>query len=248
MRVMSTFFLIPYLFPQPCLLCGAPCLFETIETVAGSGSIPLCDRCHRSVALLDGRRCGRCSQLLTSERATCLRCRAREFAFESNWSLFAYEGTVRELLYQYKFRNHERLARYFAWWLARAYEVRFAGLPLVPVPFRPSGRRKRGWDHIESILRVLERSHHIPALRILQRGEGRQQKALDYEGRMRNLHGRIRLRGSTKTSALHRAVPLPKAAVLLDDVFTTGATASECSRVLREAGVERVSVLTIAID
>lgn len=237
------------LLPQACLLCGAPFLFESVDEAPDAAAIPLCRSCHRSLRPLAGRRCARCSQPLTSESALCLRCREREFSFDANWSLFPYEGPIRELIYQYKFRNNRRLGRYFALWLAREYRVRYAGLPLVPVPFRPSGKRQRGWDHIECILGHLRRTYRIPVQTLLVRDNGRQQKRLDFEGRMGNLKGRVRMRaGSTGSPASSLRFGLPSSVVLLDDIFTTGATASECSRVLREAGVLKVSVLTIAID
>ncbi len=156
---------------------------------------------------------------------------------------------MRELIYQYKFRNHRRLGLYFALWLARAYRTRYAGEPLVPVPFRPSGKRQRGWDHIECILDHLEHIYRIPVQPLLVRDNGRQQKRLDFEGRMGNLKGRVRMRGAaTHPFAGGSLSRLPASVVLLDDIFTTGATASECGRVLREAGIDKVSVLTIAID
>ena len=237
------------LFPQACLLCGAPFLFESVDEAPDAAAIPLCRLCHRTIQPLEGRRCERCSQPLTSESTLCLRCREREFWFDGNWSLFAYDGAVRELIYQYKFRNHRRLGRYFALWLARGYQARYAGLPVVPVPFRPSGKRKRGWDPIECILSHLNHTYRIPVQPLLVRANGRQQKCLDFEGRMGNLKGRVRMRaGSIGPPASNPPFHLPGSVVLLDDIFTTGATASECSRVLREAGIAKVSVLTIAID
>ncbi len=236
------------LFPQACLLCGAPVLFECAEEIPDAAAIPVCRSCHCGLRPIEGRRCARCSQPLTSEEGLCLRCRERELSFEANWSPFAYEDEVRELVYQYKFRNQRRLARYFAFWLARGYQTRYPGLPLVPVPFRPSGRRRRGWDHVECILSHLARTYHIPPLPLLARDDGPQQKRLDFEGRMGNLRGRIRLRegrgGPLSEGAFLRP---PRAVVLLDDILTTGATASECARLLREAGVATVFVLTIAI-
>ncbi len=75
-----------------------------------------------------------------------------------------------------------------------------------------------------------------PAAR-LERRAGPAQKLLGYEERLLNLRGTIRLR-----------TRIPGEPLLLDDVFTTGATASECARLLRLAGAARVRVLTLAID
>lgn len=242
-------------FPQACLLCGAPLGF------APPGGVPVCPDCDRAILPISGARCEKCSQPLTSEQGLCMRCRTREFAFDAAFSLFRYDGAVRDLIAQYKFRGNRRLSGLFARHLAVACRERYSGIPIVPVPARPSGKRKRGWDHVEAILECLVRFHRIPALHLLVRKNGAQQKSLDFSGRMSNLNGLIAMSRAWRTSQptagfqpssaaeiLRSPRALPRSVVLLDDIFTTGATASECSRVLRSAGVESIQVLTIAID
>jgi len=77
---------------------------------------------------------------------------------------------------------------------------------------------------------------------MLQREGAVQQKSLDYEQRKANLKGKISLSRSARCSAM------PGEVVLLDDVFTTGATLDACARVLREAGCASVKALTLVIE
>jgi ComF family protein len=225
------------LFPGRCLLCGAELAFRT------RGGGPLCLDCRSGLAPLAGRRrCAVCSLPLLSERRLCTRCRKREYEFESNLSLFEYRDEVRELLYQYKFRNRLRLAGVLAEFYARALRADFPGAVLVPAPANPQAVRRRGWDPVERICRVLESRYGFPASRALVRRAGPPQKLLGYEERLRNLQGTIRLRRPSPPE------PVLSDLVIIDDVFTTGATAGECARLLRLAGTSRVRVLTLAID
>jgi competence protein ComFC len=166
-----------------------------------------------------------------------MRCRDRTVDLARNVALFPYLGTVRELVHLYKAAGHRSVAVLFASLLAEAYRREFDGLPLVPVPGRRAVRRRRGWEHVDLLATILERQHAIPVARCLARRRGNVQKTLDYDGRLRNIAGKYVLRA-----------PGPERAVLLDDVLTTGATLSECARILRESGSAWVGALTIAVD
>jgi competence protein ComFC len=175
---------------------------------------------------------------LISETGICTRCRQRSYHFTSHFSLFEYRDQAQELLILYKFENRRRIGLSLADLLAPAVRDKFSGIPLVPVPYRKKARRARGWDPIGEICRLLRARHHLPVAPCLARKGGMPQKSLDFEQRLINLRGQIRLRRSLGT----------RKAVLLDDVFTTGATLDECARILREAGCEEVHAVTIAID
>lgn len=101
---------------------------------------------------------------------------------------------------------------------------------LVPVPPSPSKARKRGWDPVRAMAEGLS-SPSTPVLDILRKKEGREQKSLDFAGRMENIKGRF---------VLKERPPEGASCLIVDDVFTTGATVSECARILTENGAGRV--------
>ena len=170
-----------------------------------------------------------------------MRCRERHFSFSRHHSLFAYEGAVKELIYQYKFNNDKQLAAVFAQLLFNSYLVNIPHTTaVVPVPARKVTIKKRGWDHMEIITHYLKKHFNIPVVYCLTRKGKTSQKSLDYEGRMHNLRGRISVKKSL--------IPLPDNVILIDDVFTTGATLEQCSVVLHSAGVKEVEALTLALD
>lgn len=233
--------LVDFAFPQLCLLCGTSLLLNR-----GSGQwggLPLCTACRRLLRPIEGERCRVCGLPLISEIEVCTRCRTVEYPFTANRAVYEYGGAIRELIAQYKFHGERRLATLFADELAKAAQWWFPGLPVVPVPSRPRAVRRRGWDHVGVIAQELSRRHGVEVLRLLRRDNGRSQKSLDFVHRLTNLRGRIHW-----TRRHYGKLSPPVRVVLFDDVFTTGATASECSRILLERGVKEVFVLTLAVD
>lgn len=145
---------------------------------------------------------------------------------------------MKDLIISYKVGGMRPLAEFFAAMVHEHLRERHPGTVVVPVPFRRGKVRKTGWDQVEELARLLQR-RGVPVLRCLGRSEGVSQKTLDYSARMTNLSGKIKLRGHPR---------IPERIVLLDDVLTTGATLSECSRVLKEGGAERVDAVVLAAD
>ncbi len=220
------------LFPGRCLGCGEWLLLLSDHT------IPVCRDCLGLLPVMSEPRCARCGIELVSEKDTCLRCRSTDYRFHSHMSLFPYTGMAKCLLQSLKFGGRRRLAAFFASRVACSIAHKGGGGVIVPVPPRP---RRKAPDGVELIARKLERDHGLAVLRLLQRTAQIQQKSLDYEQRRQNLRGGIRvdprLRG-----------PLPADVILLDDVFTTGATLDACARVLRDAGCREVNAVTLVME
>ncbi len=221
------------IFPGRCLLCGGWLL------LASDHSIPVCHTCRDSLPTLCEPRCSTCGVELISEKGTCLRCCKADYMFVSNMSVFAYTGEAKRLMVSLKFEERRRLAPFFAAHVAGLLEEsRWKG-DVVPVPPRP-GRLTP--DAAELVARSLERRHGVRVLRILERTAGVQQKSLNFEQRKQNLRGQVRCTPRTP----HGAVP-PRA-ILLDDVFTTGATLDACARALHDAGCAEVNAVTLVME
>lgn len=225
-------------YPQRCMICGR---LLAGEKTAITG---LCRRCTLDLfgMRLGGRLCGRCGRPLISEDDECLYCRDREYGFESNHSVFLYEGMVRKLLGLYKFKSRSQLAYLWAWFFADYLRRCCPEALVVPVPGRRSSIRRRGWDQMRLITGILKKKYGIPVAVLLVRRGGVSQKTLSYEGRMQNLKGHIRLRSRARKGKFSP----PPEIVLVDDIFTTGATLSEAAGVLKAAGSKRIRSLTIA--
>jgi ComF family protein len=223
------------LFPQACGGCGG-------ELPIGWGAIPLCRRCR--CLLHDEQRrprdhCWRCgAPVMPEQEVPCLRCRDRDLAFAAHEALFDYRGLAQELLQQFKFSGRIGLARLFAELLAPRVDAAYRDCALVPVPARGRRVRSHGYDAVDLVVRQLEMEHRLPVRRLLHRREGRQLKGLGRAQRRASIAGRLRL----------LRAPPPRPLLLIDDVYTTGATADECAAVLVAGGAPEVRVLTLAQD
>ena len=90
------------------------------------------------------------------------------------------------------------------------------------------------------VARVLNGGDLTKVLTLLTRRAGAAQKGLHYRERLANIRGTITLR--------RNAASVPQRVVLIDDIFTSGATADECARVLKQGGAREVHVLTLALE
>ncbi len=155
-------------------------------------------------------------------------------------SLFPYSGVAKCLLVALKFGRRTRVAPLFAALVAeKLRESGIEGCAVVPSPPR---KVRQTPDAVELVARALERIHPFTVLRLLQRSGHVQQKSLDYEQRRKNLDGKIQVHQDGRTRVL------PTEVVLLDDVFTTGATLDACARALRGAGCTRVRAVTLVME
>jgi competence protein ComFC len=225
--------LMETLFPGRCLLCGE----WLVPDPSARG--PVCAGCQDSVRRPEGPVCSRCGVGLISEHGTCTRCREADYMFESNRALFPYTGNARRLLQALKFGGRLRLAAFFGDHAAQAVGGDLQVIPIVPVPARP-GRRTP--DPVGKVCERLASDHGATVLRLLERTGGAQQKTLDLRQRRENLLGRIRLRQDLGPASV------PASVMIVDDVFTTGATIDACARVLAAAGCAHVRSLTLVIE
>ena len=227
--------ILDVLFPQACGGCGG-------ELPVGHGVVPLCVRCRRVLSGEQRRTSGHCtrcgSPVMQEQEVPCLRCRDRDLAFTRYEALFDYRGLAQELLRQFKFSGRTGLALLFADLLAQRVDAAHRECVVVPVPARGRRVRRHGYDAVDLLVRHLRKLHRVPVERLLHRRAGRQLKSLGRTARQASIAGRVRL------SSPPPHCPL----LLLDDVYTTGATADECAAVLIAGGAPEVRVLTLVQD
>lgn len=149
------------------------------------------------------------------------------------WAATTYEDTGRRLVTSLKFAGRLALAGVAARAIAAAVGPGALGGALVPVPADPVRRRLRGFDPAEAIARALGHQAGLPLSACLERSHGRRQVGRSRSGRLAG-------------PAVRVVFAPPREAVLVDDVFTTGATVAACARALRTAGSRRVTAVAFA--
>jgi predicted amidophosphoribosyltransferase len=195
----------------------------------------ICLRCLAELPRLRGPCCERCGAPTAWPVARCLECAGRRLAFASSRSAVAYLGPVRPLVAAWKEHGLRRLADEAADIIATTVErPRVDALAFVPA----DGDRsvKRGHHPAERLARELGSRWELPALDVLRRARApRPQRGLTLVERRRNVAG-----------AFVAGCAAPARIGLIDDVYTSGATASTASSALRRAGARHVAVVTFA--
>lgn len=228
--------LLDLVYPGVCQLCDEP-------TPGGAG---LCRDCRAGLPGLGDTFCAGCGERFDGaidEVFQCPNCRGQDFAFAfARPALRRSEGAM-TLVHGLKYERRLHLARELGRLACRAFdedrrldEARAGGWPLVPVPLFWKRRRWRQFNQAAEIARETGRRLGLPVVPALRRiRSGESQTRLTRAQRLQNLRGAFR--------PTRRLVPGP-GAVLIDDVFTTGATSHECARTLRRAGIQKVVVVT----
>ena len=216
--------LLSILVPPACAICRRP--------LRDSAAVA-CTGCLRRLPWLRGHRCPRCA--LPRHREGCPAARA---AFDRAWSPLAYEGAARDLVAALKFRAALPVAGLMAAHLAANLpaDLRRASLAVVPVPAHRGRRRRRGFDAAALLAAALAGRTGVPLTPCLRRVD---------RGRRQVGAGRALRRSAGRFEAALVAVP-PRAALLVDDVHTTGATLDACARALKAGGAEAVAAVTYA--
>lgn len=248
-----------FFFPDTCALCSKNLYSHNEKHLLMNNKhkkrCGICNSCVEKIPLSNRLKnnqdsfCNICSRQLLSENETCTICRKRKYYFNNNFSLWDYKNNViKSLIHSYKFKNRKKLAFFFVYNFYLFYEELFPekNIVIIPAPCSSKRIKKYGWDHMKNISHILEKYYSIKTCSIFFKKKTRDQKELGYEKRQTELQGKIIIshNGIKKLSSNK----LPETVVLIDDVFTTGATSSYCSLLLKEKEIKNIIIITIALD
>ena len=155
-----------------------------------------------------------------------------------------YQGKAKELVHIFKYQKRQvlgvDLARFMYRCLARDDSLWWEADVLVPVPLHRSRAKQRGFNQACILANDLSRQSGIPCLAgaLKKKRNAAPQVSLSGEERRRNLRDVF--------SVARRSTVIGKVLILVDDVYTTGATVRECSRALLAAGAHEVRAVTFA--
>lgn len=195
----------------------------------------LCAECMESAPRLGPWTCALCGAPVPSAACGCRDCRDKDHRFDSARQAVEFSSTIRKAIHNFKYRSERSVADCLSLLLLDLVDPAFPGM-VTFIPSQADRRRQRGFDHGELLAGALGRRVDkpvIPTLRRVRRTPP--QMGLEPEVRRRNLIGAFSANVSEGSEVL-----------LVDDVFTTGATATEAARALKAAGASRVDVVCVA--
>lgn len=227
-----------FLYPEVCQLCG--------QERASAAESFLCASCRASVRFVSRPFCERCGlpfQGAFTDSFECADCKAQGWSFSSARAAVIARDTMLEVIHRYKYQH----ALWFEPFLAQLLIDRAVSeiSPsrwdwIIPVPLHPTKQREREFNQAERLARRLSRATGVPIkTRILRRTLATQtQTRLSRQERLDNMRRAFAARSGVRLAG--------ERIVLVDDVFTTGATTGACAKVLRAAGAGDVCVWTVA--
>ncbi len=159
--------------------------------------------------------------------------------YDTVYTFGSYEETLRELIHLFKYQKMRPLARPLGALLARAIprEQRFD--LIIPMPLHWRKRWSRGFNQSELLAKEIARRWGVPVAKAVRRVKATAPQAgLTHAKRRINMQAAFAIRKGTDLRGLR--------VLLIDDVVTTGATASACAKVLKRAGAGHVAVAAVA--
>lgn len=201
----------------------------------------LCNACFPTLFSEREGRCVKCGRAIFGEGKYCMSCKDNEYSFERVLGAFDYTNSTVGLIYNFKFGNGKYLAKFFADEMAKkadAFNVHFDCI--VSVPVTDKVKKKRGFNQSYLMAKRISETRGISlSENLVKTRDTEEQARLDYKARATNLERAF-------------AVPdkkefIGKRVLLIDDVYTTGATSNECAKAILKAGALEVYVLVAAV-
>lgn len=232
--------LLDAFFPRRCPICAE--VTDPPDQEAGALQF-IHPECYRKLTRAEGQICMKCGKLLSdSGKEYCDDCMKRMPAFDLGRSLFLNDKALAQSIYDYKYRNRREYADFYAAEMAVRYGrmIRSRHIDaIVPVPLHPKKLKRRGYNQTALVADRLSVLLGIPVSDCLVRAhETAAQKNLNRYARQRNL---------AEAFGFNEDCKPVDSVLLIDDIYTTGATMHTCSQVLKKAGVKQILCLTISI-
>jgi ComF family protein len=236
------------LFPSDCRVCGDP-----LKNVS---RLPVCSACLHEIHPVRGRVCSICGERVLSVFAhadddglrRCPVCRRMDRPFDRAVAYGSYDGGLRELVHLLKYNGVRPAASVLGRMLGEAISkiessFKQSRVLVIPVPLFKGKRRQRGFNQAEMIARgalkffPVDRMELATGILLRARDTASQIGLTSYQ-RRENMRGAFSVSSAREVTG--------REVLLVDDVYTTGTTVTECARVLRRAGAEGVWVATVA--
>jgi len=227
-------YLVSIFFPRHCPVCD--------EVIAYGEKI--CRGCEKKVRYIKEPSCKKCGKQLENERQEyCGDCSRKRHYFEQGKAAFSYQKDMKKSMYRFKYSNRREYADFFAeeavkrygkWLEQRGIEV------IVPVPMFAAKKRSRGYNQAEVFARALGRECAVPVEEklVVRTKNTMPQKSLNDKQRKDNLKGAFQVRTNiVKYSKI----------LLVDDIYTTGATVDAIAELLKKSGAKEVYFLSICV-
>ena len=224
--------------PPACPMCGKPAPF------VGGIRADICGSCMHNINYVSEPACLKCGKPVKDEETEyCSDCSRQKHVYDQACALYEYSKNVKESIYRFKYYNKQEYAGIYAKQMAdRCGRMIRMWSPdvIIPVSIHISKYKERGFNQAGLIAQALGRAMQIPVdeeylVRIVKT---QPMKELSNRERIKNLQNAFQVRGKV---VRYRKV------LIVDDIYTTGATFDACAAVLKDAGVSQVYGISLCV-
>lgn len=204
-----------------------------------------CSRCYYRLPVKESSRCLLCNREIHGAGGIklCSICREYKLYFDANYAPFTYRGSVEGAIKRFKFTRRMWYGKYFAAFMAEELaDKRIRADYILYPPINRDTYRKRGYNQSEILARNLSKKLEIPYIKngIYKICENEKQSLQKLSTRFSNVRGVFGVKPQAAEKIKDKNI------VFVDDILTTGATASECAKILKKAGAKTVISVTAA--
>lgn len=206
----------------------------------------LCTDCWSKVNFISEPACAVCGipfEFDVDLELRCAKCAQEKPFFDSALSLFRYDDASQNIIHQLKYNDKTYLAKYLAGWLHSRVGSKLQGYDyVIPVPMHRQRLKKRFYNQSALLAKYLSNLAGVefsPNLLVKHKATS-PQTGLSKAARFKNIRNSFSLNSAYKQQIVGANI------ILVDDVYTTGATLNECSRILKKASCAKIKVLTLA--
>ena len=225
--------MLSLLFPEniTCVFCGEDCDKKR--------EVDVCSNCIKNLPYNSGRICKKCGKPLEIG-SSCPSCKFTKHYFTKARAPFIYDNMIRQAIHRLKFNGERFIATSLAYFLFLSYkQLEIEADYIVPIPLSENRLKERGYNQAEELARKLSDFTGVDLLNELEKvKETPKQSNTELEDRKRNVENVFKIKSNKRIKN--------KTIVLVDDVYTTGATVDSASKELKRKGAAKVYVLTVA--
>ena len=229
---------IEIIYPPTCPICTQVLDKNMNEKVF------ICEKCRKKLSYIESPRCLKCGKPIeNAETEFCYDCSRVEHIYSQGVGVWAYTDEIKNSLYQFKYHNKREYGEFYGLELKNRYEAIIKNWDadvLIPVPLHKSKLRKRGYNQAEIIANSIGKFLDIPVdSQLLNRNKKTlAQKELNDKERLKNLENAFNI--GEKVVKYNKVI-------IVDDIYTTGTTIDSCSKILIDAGVDKVYYISLCI-
>jgi len=216
-------------FPIKCGYC---------DEITENGSY-ICNKCNKKIDIEELKnRCKFCGTKIINKNRICSKCIEEKKYYDEFIFFSEYEGVLKDKMLAYKFNDKKYLKDFFAQELSKfLYDVQVDCVTGVPIT--KERLRERGYNQTNLIAKEISKNlsiEYIPDMLVKIRDT-------EHQSKLSKTERKFNIKNCFKVADIYNINE--KKILLIDDIFTTGATVNECSKMLKKAGAKKVIVATI---